>query len=132
MKVFLGGTVNGSMWRQELISLLDPGVDYFDPVVDSWDNFAILEENRQKELCDFNLFVITPKIKGVYSIAEVVDCSNKNPSKTLFCLLKQEGTSKFSPEFILSLEATMNIVCQNGVSCFYRLDRVADFLNKSC
>jgi len=31
-RAFLGGTCNGSLWREELIKMLT--VDYFNPVVD--------------------------------------------------------------------------------------------------
>ena len=34
MKVFLGGTCNGSRWRNELIPLLE--CEYFNPVVEDW------------------------------------------------------------------------------------------------
>ena len=33
-KVFLGGTCNDSLWREELIKKLE--IDYFNPVVDDW------------------------------------------------------------------------------------------------
>ena len=84
-KVFLGGTCNESTWRNDLIKLLK--IDYFNPVVDDWNEEAYQEELRQREICDFCLYVITPKMTGVYSIAEVVDDSNKRPEKTIFCYL---------------------------------------------
>ena len=37
------------------------------------------------------MFVITPLMSGVYSIAEVVDASNKNPKKTILCVLDDDG-----------------------------------------
>ena len=39
------------------------------------------EEIKQRAECDFCLYVITPKMTGVYSIAEVVDDSNKRPEQ---------------------------------------------------
>lgn len=33
-KVYLGGTMNESYWREELISMIN--IDYFDPTVDDW------------------------------------------------------------------------------------------------
>ena len=44
-KVFLGGTCNGSTWRNELIPKLT--IDYFNPVVDNWK-----EENYKQELIE--------------------------------------------------------------------------------
>ena len=84
-KVFLGGTCNESTWRDRLIEMLE--IDYFNPVVDDWTEECYQEELRQREICDYCLYVITPRMKGVYSIAEVVDDSNKRPEKTIFCLL---------------------------------------------
>ena len=42
MKVFLGGTCNGSNWREELIKELD--IDYFNPVIENWDDKAQVNE----------------------------------------------------------------------------------------
>lgn len=79
-KVFLGGTCNESAWKDELIPLLE--IDFFNPVVDDWDD----ESQKKKEIIerensDFVLYVITPKMTGVYSIAEVVEDSIKRPEK---------------------------------------------------
>lgn len=67
--VFLGGTCNGSTWRERLIPLLN--VTYFNPVVENWDAAAIQRENFAKLNADANLFVITPLQKGFYSLAEM-------------------------------------------------------------
>ena len=50
-------------------------IDYFNPVVDDWTPECQDEEIRQRELCDYCLYTITPKMTDVYSIAEVVDDS---------------------------------------------------------
>ena len=63
MKVFLGGTCNGSKWRDQLIPLLK--IDYFNPVVKDWNEEAQAEEERQKAESDFCLYVITPKMTGM-------------------------------------------------------------------
>ena len=83
--VFLGGTCAESTWREESIPMLK--IDYFNPVVDDWTLECQEEEIRQREQCDYCLYVITPKMQGYYSIAEVVDDSNKRPEKTVFCVL---------------------------------------------
>ena len=68
-KVALMGTCAESTWREQLIPQLD--IDYFDPVVDDWTPECQEEEIRQRETCDFCLYVITPSMKGVYSIKRV-------------------------------------------------------------
>ena len=94
MKVFLGGTCNESTWRDSLIKALK--IDYFNPVVDDWTPDCMAEEIKQREVCDFCLYVITPKMTGVYSIAEVIDDSNKRPRKTVFCVLPTDGDLSFT------------------------------------
>ena len=92
-KVFLGGTCNESTWREFLIPMLN--INYFNPVVDDWTEDCMKEEIRQREICDYCLYVITPSMKGVYSIAEVVDDSNKRPNKTIFCLLQKDIPKRY-------------------------------------
>ena len=45
-KVFLGGTCNGSTWRDELIPMLN--IDYFNPVVENWTSECQKEELKQR------------------------------------------------------------------------------------
>ena len=63
MKVFLGGTCNESTWRDDLIKKLE--IDYFNPVVEDWTEECMAEEIRQRESCDYCLYVITPRMTGV-------------------------------------------------------------------
>lgn len=122
MKVFLGGTCNNSTWREELIPMLE--IDYFNPVVEDWTPECQKEELRQREECDVVLYVITSEMKGVYSIAEMVDDSNKRPKQTLFCIL-EEG---FDKSQIKSLNAVSDLLIRNGAIGFSKLEDIARFL----
>ena len=126
-KVFLGGTCNGSTWREELIPKLK--IDYFDPVVDDWTPECQEEEIKQRETCDYCLYVITPKLTGLYSIAEVVDDSNKRPDKTVFCFLEKDGDKEFEKFQVRSLKAISDLVHKNGGWVSDNLDDVANYLN---
>lgn len=126
-KVFLGGTTNDSQWRSELIPMLN--IDYFDPVVDDWTEEHQEEEVRQRKACDFCLYVITPKMAGVYSIAEAVQDSNERPDKTVFCILEEDDGQTFSEAQLKSLQQTAKIVRENGAACFTSLREAADFMN---
>ena len=128
MRVFLGGTCNESTWREGLIKALKIG--YFNPVVDDWTPDCMAEEIKQREECDFCLYVITPKMTGVYSIAEVVDDSHKKKGKTLFCLLEIDEFYAFTPVQLKSLIAVKELLERNNVITFTSLDDVAEFLNK--
>lgn len=126
--VFLGGTCNESEWRDVLIPMLN--INFFDPRVDDWTPECQKEEIKQRKICDYCLYVITPKMTGVYSIAEVVDDSNKNPKKTLFCILQNDGDLNFDEGQIRSLNQVGEMVKKNGAKFFTSLEQIADYLNK--
>jgi hypothetical protein len=126
-KVFLGGTCNESTWREHLKPQLK--IDYFDPVVDDWTPECMEEEIRQREECDYCLYVITPKMTGVYSIAEVVDDSNKRPAKTLFCICMHDGDESFTEGQFKSLMQVGKMVQENGGMFGTTLQDVAAYLN---
>lgn len=126
-KVFLGGTCNGSRWRDAFIENLK--IDYYEPQQDEWTPEMMDEEIKQREECDFCLYVITPKMTGVYSIAEVVDDSNKRPPKTIFCYLTEDDGEKFSDAQVKSLDQTGKMILENGAVFLKTLDETADYLN---
>lgn len=122
MKVFLGGTCNGPDYRTDLISKLT--IDYFNPVVEDWNNEAYENELREREECDYCLYYITPHLAGVYSVAEVVDDSNKRPEKTIFYF------ENFSdPKMQKSLTAVSKMVLLNGGIYFNDYEMMIKFLN---
>jgi hypothetical protein len=125
--VFLGGTCNESTWREKLIKKLK--VPYFNPVVEDWTKEFQKKEDDERINAKFVLFVITPLMKGVFSIAEVVDCSNKRPKTTLFCVLKKDGDKQFEEFQIKSLTQVKEMVEKNGAKVFDSLSDIAEFLN---
>lgn len=125
-KVFLGGTCNGSTWRDEIIPLLT--MDYFNPVVEDWTPECMEEEVRQRAECAYCLYVITPKMTGAFSIAEVVDDSNKVPHKTVLCVLGEDGGDTFTPHQVKSLDQVMAMVEENGAATCRSLPMAANIL----
>jgi len=141
MKVFLGGTCNGSEWRKTLIPLLE--IEYFDPVVSDWNEEAQEREAEAKEACDLRLYVITPMMAGFYSIAEAVDDSNKRPDSTVLVIMEYDWQlqepRKFNPGYEKvfwtheqwhSIKALIKMVIQNGVPVFTTLGDAAAYLNE--
>jgi len=127
-KVFLGGTCNGSRWREEIKPLLK--INYYDPVVPGeWNEEAYHRELQERNTSDFVMYVITPKMTGFYSIAEVADDSNKRPEKTLFCYLTDDENFNFTSAQLKSLTATARMVENNGGKVFRTLVDMAAFLN---
>lgn len=124
MKVFLGGTCAGRKWRDELIPQLE--CKYYNPIVKNWSEEDRLREVQERKTADFVLYVLTSDMAGVYSIAEVVDDSNKRPNKTLLCILYDD---KFGKKMTHSLHAVENLVKENGGRVFESLEEVARFLN---
>ena len=130
LKIFLGGTCNNSKWREQLIEMLR--IDYFNPIVENWTPECQAEEIKQRQECDFCLYVITPEMTGVYSIAEAIDDSNKRPEKTIFCVPKDyepEPPYHFSESQLLSLNATGRLIQENGGYYLNSLESVAVILN---
>ena len=128
-KIFLGGTCNGSQWREQLIPLLK--IDYFNPVVADWTPECQQKEIEERENSDYCLYVITPNMTGVYSIAEAVDDSNKRPEKTLFCVLNEDGNASFTKHQLKSLIQTMKLIVNNGGMSFASLNDVAEYVNNN-
>ena len=126
-KVFLGGTCNGSLWRDEVIKKLK--IHYYNPVGDTWTPEMMEEELKQRQECDFCLYVLTPKLEGFFSIAEVADDSNKRPDKTIFCFINEDEGKTFSKAQIKSLTQVARMVKENGARFFETLQEVVDFLN---
>lgn len=131
-KVFLGGTCNESTWRDKIIPRLK--IDYFNPVVDDWTPECQAEEERQKnEVCDIHLYVITPKMTGVFSIAEVTESAISHCGrKCVFCYTEEDETEN-SPTFTKaqckSLDAVGRLVSKYGAVWCRTLDEVVEYLN---
>lgn len=133
MKVFLGGTCSGWKWRDKLQPLLK--CDYYNPIIKEWSEEDRLREVQKREEADLILYTITDGIKGVYSIAEVVDDSNKRPDKTVFCNLysnKNMTLTGYKKQMAHSLAAVENLLTQNGVKVFHDLKFVAEYINSLC
>jgi hypothetical protein len=132
--VFLGGTCNNSLWREALIK--DLKINYFNPVVKDWTPECMDEEIKQRQDCDVCLYVITPRMTGVYSIAEVVDDSNKRPEKTIFCITEfdidpdnNEDTITYEDNAKKSLIQVAKMVEENGAKVFQTLKETLNYLN---
>ena len=126
-EVFLGGTCNDSKWREELIQLLE--CNYFNPVVEDWNEEAQQLEIEKRETCDYVLYVITPKMTGVYSIAELTYDACISPNKTIFCYLTIDEENIFEEHQIKSLEMTKKLIEKCNANVFENLNEVANFLN---
>jgi hypothetical protein len=127
-RIALMGTCNNSTWRDYLIPMLD--IEFFNPVVEDWTPECMENEILQRQTCDYVLYTITPEMTGVYSIAEVVDDSNKRPHKTIMCILNDsKDGSTFSKHQTKSLTQVGKMVEENGGVVFTSLIEVANYVN---
>lgn len=115
-RIFLGGTYAGDPWRETLIPELDRlGISYFNPVVSDWTPECIEIEDIEKETkCDCELYILTPSMKGVYSVAEMVSAAYESSvghyGSVLIGILGDEET--WGKDVWKSLRATIELVNQ--------------------
>lgn len=129
LKIFLGGTCNDSTWRATVMNKLELlGIDFFNPVVPDWTEECYKRELRERTICSHCLYTITPKMTGVYSIAEVVDDSNKRPDKTIFCMLSEDDGETFTDGQLKSLEKVGKMVESNGGIFCASMPELLDYL----
>jgi hypothetical protein len=128
--VFLGGTCSGSKWRDELIPMLGD-VTYFNPMKEAHEEWTLCDqekEDRYKEECPYLLYVLTPKMQGFYTIAEVVDSSYKKRQATIFCVLLEYEGERFGEVQKRSFKAIEKLLENNKVTVKHSLDEIAKFL----
>lgn len=119
--IFLGGTVDDP-WREEFIHLAKANsafndIKLFNPIVEDWDDDARDNENKVKDNAFINLFVITPKTIGMFSIAEAVEYSHRKHCKVVFVAYDKfnSGFSSDSSNRVEhSLDATGKLIEDNG------------------
>lgn len=129
-KIFLGGTCNESTWRDELIPKLEEiDFDYFNPVVEDWTpECQDIEIYEKANNCNIHLYVITNKMKGVFSIAEAIESVFNKDKKTIFCVLN--GFDGDFPDYqVKSLEAVGRMVERNGGKYVTSLGDIIEILN---
>ena len=129
-KVFLGGTCNESTWRDELIPKLEEiDFDYFNPVVEDWiPECQEIEIYEKENNCNIHLYVITNKMKGVFSIAEAIESVFNKDKKTIFCVL--DGFDGDFPDYqVKSLEAVGRMVERNGGKYVTSFGDIIEILN---
>ena len=114
-KWFLGGTCAETTWRDELIPLLiGANIKYFNPVVKDWTpECQSIEEDEKNNKCNVHLYVITPEMQGVYSIAEIINSCwqavvyGTTVNKVYFYIL--DSDNRFSEGQLKSFNATIRL-----------------------
>jgi 8-oxo-dGTP pyrophosphatase MutT (NUDIX family) len=129
-KVFLGGTKAGADYRQEIIPLLS--AEYFNPVVKDWNEAAQEKEKEEKDICGISLYVLTPFMEGVFSVAEIVeDFITRRVDRTVCCILKEYQGKVFTKEQQNSLDALTDMLTKysDGKNILSSLEESAKVIN---
>ena len=120
--IFLGGTTANTNWREQFLDLmnkLNPKIKCFNPVVENWTPQCIELENFVKLHAKYHIYVLTPKMTGVYSIAEMIDSVHDTSKKTYFYIKEtdiDENSNDISwdPKMMNSLNAVSNMILMHG------------------
>ena len=133
-RIFLGGTCAETTWRDELIEgLKHYDCEWFNPVVKNWTpDCQAVEEDEKNNKCNIHLYTITPEMKGVYSIAEIINSCwqaqvyGTKVKHVVFCVMGEwdKGQKK-------SFDATMRLckdIAPNRCTCCYA-NSVVDILD---
>ena len=132
IKIFLGGTIGKKDWRQILIPFLEKyNIDYFNPVLPQevdWTEEARINEEMQKKICNIHLYVITPEMKGIYSIAEAVQSSNSSENITIICFLNEYNGKRFSERLHNNFVSVGTLIVNNPET--YVFFNIKDTLQK--
>ena len=128
-RIFLGGTCNGTNWRDQLIPVLNQ-INFFNPVVEDWTPECQQIEYLEKEhKCNIHFYCITSDMIGVFSIAEVID-SVHNKTKITILHVIPDG---FDDRQLKSLKAVVDLVKLRGGIAYIdsELNRSARVINNT-
>ena len=96
-KVFLGGSCGDTTWRTDLIPHLEQkNIDYFNPVVEDWNDEAFKKEQEEKAYAATLLFVLSPRTANVYSIAEMVNLI-RDERRVIVVFVENDGDKSIDP-----------------------------------
>ena len=94
-RVFLGGTVSDSKWREWMMERLDhiDGVSYYNPVVPIEELGPDFNKIYEQKLMDSHvkLFVFSPRMKAFFTLFEVMRSVFELGGTTIFCALKNDS-----------------------------------------
>ena len=127
-KIFLGGTCAKSTWRERMENNVQ--VSMFNPVVEDWnEDCQAIEMDEKENKCDVHLYVITSEMKGVFSIAEVIDSVHNKTKKTIFHVMP----NGFNKGQLKSLQAVVDLVKLRGGVAYIdtEIERTIRVLNYS-
>ena len=133
--LYLGGTVN-SDWRTAFIKIFNEEnipLRCYNPIVENWTAACIDLEDLVKESSKYHVYVVTPAMRGMYSIAEMCDSAHNSRKKTFFYFKETDvdsdgNTLEWTPQQKNSLTAVANLLIRHGAKCAHSMDELVDLI----
>ena len=126
--IFLGGTCNNSTWRDQLIA--PEGFEFFNPQLPAgveWEKHHQDAEEAAKKNAAIQVYVITPEITGVFSIAEMVAMAFTNRERLVAGII-----GEFAPFMQKSMDAVARLLQEQGVYVARSMEDLQEELNFLC
>jgi len=126
--IFLGGTCNQSTWRDQLTA--PNGFEFFNPQLPAgveWEKHHQDAEEAAKKNAAIQVYVITPEMTGVFSIAELVAMAITDREHLVVGII-----GEFEPFMQKSMDATARLVQAQGKYVCRDIDDVQGELNLLC
>lgn len=126
--IFLGGTCNQSTWRDQLTA--PEGFQFFNPQLPAgieWEKHHQDAEDEAKKTATVQVYVITPEITGVFSIAELVAMAFTDPKHLVVGII-----GKYEPFMQKSMDAVARLVQEHGVYVARTIEDVQGELEFVC
>ena len=132
--VFLGGTCNGSQWRERVTAELK--VPYFNPIVENWTEADRDNEERAKKEASYLLYVLTPKQQGIYSLIEAaVDLLQTKDKFVVLAFLPDDDGEAYSDSDWKSILASVRLLADSTENPYAKVcdsvDTAIAFLNQA-
>lgn len=130
IKVFLGGTCNGSKWRENFVST--DKIEYFhydetlpSPSQEVDQHQLLLNKSRP---CHILLHVLTPMSIDPLNIAVLISDSIKQPKKTILIIVKEDRDYCFDVQAWMMLETIKEMVVSNGAKCLDSFKEAIEYI----
>ena len=131
--VFLGGT-HHSDWRKEFLKLInesDTKIKCYEPVLEKWTYENVVVENLVKQNSNYHVYVLTPNMVGMYSVAEMIDSAHDDDVETYFYIMNEEPNKDgqmvyWNPRMLNSLYSISNMMIKHGAHKAHSMEELVE------
>ena len=125
MKVFLRSTHVGTEQINSIIAKLK--CKYYIPELENLSEKANEEVERQKQVCDYHLYIVALSDAADFSVSEAVNDSKEMGERCIFCILNNNIKGK--KKLLQNLEASAKIIANNGGVVCKSLEEAISLIN---